>query len=177
MRIQSDGNVGIGTTAATSTLTVNGSLSATTLYGDGSNLTGVGSSSFTGGTVSGSTTFTNGLSANTFSATTLYGDGSNLTGINAYQYPTYKTGNTITFESQYFYNSRSLPGTGNITENLTGAQLGVVQKIYHNDSVLPSFPSGWILIGSGTYVISSLNIIMCEWIGETSTEYWILQDQ
>ena len=41
MRIQSDGNVGIGTTAATSTLTVNGSLSATTLYGDGSNLTGI----------------------------------------------------------------------------------------------------------------------------------------
>jgi hypothetical protein len=31
MRIQSDGNVGIGTTAATSTLTVNGTLSATTL--------------------------------------------------------------------------------------------------------------------------------------------------
>ena len=71
MRIQSDGNVGIGTTAATSTLTVNGSLSATTLYGDGSNLTGIsGGGSFTGGTVTGPTTFTNGLSANTISATT-----------------------------------------------------------------------------------------------------------
>jgi len=71
MRIQSDGNVGIGTTAATSTLTVNGSLSATTLYGDGSNLTGIsGGGSFTGGTVTGSTTFKNGLSANTFSSNT-----------------------------------------------------------------------------------------------------------
>jgi hypothetical protein len=71
MRIQSDGNVGIGTTAATSTLTVNGSLSATTLYGDGSNLTGVGSSSFSGGTINGETTFTNGVSANTISASTI----------------------------------------------------------------------------------------------------------
>jgi hypothetical protein len=46
-------------------------LSATTLYGDGSNLTGIsGGGSFTGGTVNGSTTFTNGLTANTISATT-----------------------------------------------------------------------------------------------------------
>jgi hypothetical protein len=44
-----------------------------------------GSSTFTGGTVTGTTTFTNGLSANTMSATTFYGDGSNLTGINATQ--------------------------------------------------------------------------------------------
>ncbi len=71
MRIQSDGNVGIGTTAATSTLSVNGSLSATTLYGDGSNLTGVGASSFSGGTINGETTFTNGVSANTISASTI----------------------------------------------------------------------------------------------------------
>jgi len=40
-----------------------------------------GGGSFTGGTVTGTTTFTDGLSANTFSATTLFGDGSNLTGI------------------------------------------------------------------------------------------------
>jgi hypothetical protein len=40
-----------------------------------------GGSTFTGGTVTGTTTFTDGLSANTFSATTLFGDGSNLTGI------------------------------------------------------------------------------------------------
>lgn len=41
------------------------------------------SSTFTGGTVSGATNFTNGLTANTMSATTYYGDGSNLTGISA----------------------------------------------------------------------------------------------
>jgi hypothetical protein len=167
-----------------------------TLTGSGytinGNLTVTGNTSlqsFTGttGIINGDLTVTGntslqGLTANTISATTIsggtfFGNGSNLTGINSYSYPIYKTGNTITFDSQYFYNSRTTPGTGNITENLIGAQLGVVQKIYHNDSILPSFPSGWILIGSGTYVISSLNIIMCEWIGGTSTEYWILQDQ
>jgi hypothetical protein len=48
------------------------------------NVTGFSNgSSFTGGTVTGTTTFTNGLSANTMSATTFFGDGSNLTGISA----------------------------------------------------------------------------------------------
>jgi hypothetical protein len=54
----------------------------------GVNFTGAtgGGGSFTGGTVSGETNFTNGLTANTISATTItgdtyFGDGSNLTGI------------------------------------------------------------------------------------------------
>jgi hypothetical protein len=182
--------IGIGTQTPTKELDIignaqiSGSLSATTIsggafYGDGSGLTGVGGGgeTFTGGTVTGTTFFTDGVSGTTVSGGTFYGDGSNLTGINVYTYPTYKTGNTITFDSQYFYNSRTTPGTGNVTEDLTGAQLGVVQKIYHNDIILPSFPAGWILIGSGTYTIGVLNIIMCEWIGGSSTEYWILQDQ
>ncbi len=75
-----------------------GSLTATTYYGDGSNLIGV-SGGFTGGTVTGATNFTSGLSANTISATTisggtLYGDGSNLTGIVAHT--TYTGGTTFT---------------------------------------------------------------------------------
>jgi len=45
----------------------------------------VPSSSFTGGTVSGPTNFTNGLTASTISATTIYGDGSNLTGVATFQ--------------------------------------------------------------------------------------------
>ena len=61
-----------------------GSLSATTFYGNGSNLTGL--PEFTGGTVSGVTNFTGGLTSNTISATTItgttfYGDGSNLTNL------------------------------------------------------------------------------------------------
>ena len=64
---------------------IEGSLSATTFYGDGSNLTGIsgGGGTFTGGTISGATTFTNGLTANTISGGTIFGDGSNLTGISA----------------------------------------------------------------------------------------------
>ena len=59
-------------------LTVNGILSATTIsattfYGDGSNLTGIsGGGTFTGGTVTGPTNFTNGLTASTISATTYF---------------------------------------------------------------------------------------------------------
>lgn len=91
-------------------------LSATTFFGDGSNLTGISTQDtfvtggtysagtaeftnntggtfnvigfttpFTGGTVSGLTTFTGGISATTVSATTYYGDGSQLTGIDSYQ--------------------------------------------------------------------------------------------
>jgi hypothetical protein len=47
------------------------SISATTYYGDGSNLTGI-SGGFTGGTVSGETVFSSGLSAQTISLDTTY---------------------------------------------------------------------------------------------------------
>jgi len=80
MRIQSDGNVGIGTTAATSTLTVNGSLSATTLYGDGANLTGISTQDtyVTGGTYSnGTATFTN-TSGGTFNVSGFYTGGTDI---------------------------------------------------------------------------------------------------
>lgn len=63
-------------------LTVSGNLSATTFYGDGSQLTGI-SSDFTGGTVIGETNFTGGASVNTlsaitFSASTIYSGNTNL---------------------------------------------------------------------------------------------------
>ena len=78
---------------------------------DGS-LEDFGGGSFTGGTVTGTTTFTDGLSANTFSATTLFGDGSNLTGIvtEIYSSVTYSelynlfTGETLNPGSYYLIN-------------------------------------------------------------------------
>ena len=56
------------------------SISATTYYGDGSNLTGI-SGGFTGGTVTGETIFSGGLSGTTISGGTFYGNGSNLTDV------------------------------------------------------------------------------------------------
>ena len=67
------------------------SISATTFYGDGSHLTGIGDLDnnyldLSGGTINGNLTVTgnttsNTLSATSISATTFYGDGSHLTGI------------------------------------------------------------------------------------------------
>lgn len=63
-------------------LSVTGSISGATFYGDGSNLTGITSGGvFTGGTVSGATTFTNGLSGDTIFSDSFVGDGSQLGGI------------------------------------------------------------------------------------------------
>lgn len=64
--------------------TIYGSLSATTLYGDGSNLTNLpsgGSSVFTGGTINGETNFTNGLTGSTIYSENFIGDGSQLGGV------------------------------------------------------------------------------------------------
>jgi hypothetical protein len=85
------------------------------------------------------------------------------------------TGITISFTSSQIYNSPDSPGTSSITEDLTGAKIGIVQKIYHNDSVVPTFPDGWVRLGAKTYQISTLNIIFAEWVGGTASEYWITQ--
>jgi hypothetical protein len=66
--------------------------------------------------------------------------------------------------------------TGNISGNTTNAKIGIVQKIYHNDSVAPTFnPSGWVKLCIGTYRTSTLNVIYAEWISGTRIEYWITQ--
>jgi hypothetical protein len=83
-----------------------------------------------------------------------------------------RTGTSISFDAPAVYNSVASPATGNITEDLTGARIGVLQKIYHNDSSEPSYPAGWVNIGSGTYDNSSLNIIYAEWVSGTRVEYW-----
>ena len=73
------------------------------------------------------------------------------------------------------YNTRTLPATGNITNDLTNARIGIVQKIYHNSAIAPSTPVGWVLVGEGFYVPSTLNIIYAEWVEGTTVEYWITQ--
>jgi hypothetical protein len=66
--------------------TMTGSLYAPSIYATTISATtylNLPPATFSGGTVTGPTNFTNGLTANTMSATTYYGDGSNLTGISA----------------------------------------------------------------------------------------------
>jgi hypothetical protein len=86
-----------------------------------------------------------------------------------------KTGVVISFTENEIYNTSAAAGTGNITNNLTGAQLGIVQKLYHQEGSAPSVPAGWVLMGSGTYSTTALNVIYAEWCGGTRVEYWIVQ--
>jgi hypothetical protein len=93
----------------------------------------------------------------------------------ALQPATAATGAVIDFVSSKVFNSPSSPATGNITDNLTGAKIGVVQKVYHNAGTAPTFPAGWVRLGSGTYTVSVLNIIYAEWVSGTRVEYWVVQ--
>jgi hypothetical protein len=83
------------------------------------------------------------------------------------------TGTVISFTSSLIYNSPSSPATANITDDLTGANIGIIQKIYHNHSSAPTFPAGWVKLGTTVYGLSSLNIIYAEWVSGTRVEYWI----
>ena len=85
------------------------------------------------------------------------------------------TGVSVAFAIPQIYNSVASPATGNITDNLSGAIIGVVQKIYHNHTVAPTFPAGWVKLGSGVYTTSTLNIIFAEWVSGTRVEYWIVK--
>lgn len=85
------------------------------------------------------------------------------------------SGVNISFDSSKIFNTSTDFGTGNITNNLTDAKLGTVQKIYHQEGSAPTFPAGWVLIGTGTYSTTALNIIYAEWCGGTRVEYWIVQ--
>jgi hypothetical protein len=87
------------------------------------------------------------------------------------------TGSTIQFDTDRIYNSIASPTTGAMTNDLTGAQIGVVQKIYYNHSTTNPFPAGWVRLGSKTYTPSALNIIYAEWVGSSRVEYWISQDE
>lgn len=86
-----------------------------------------------------------------------------------------KTGVAVSFTENEIYNTSAAAGTGNITNDLTGAKLGIVQKLYHQEGSSPSVPAGWVLMGTGTYSTTVLNVIYAEWCGGTRVEYWIVQ--
>ncbi len=110
-------------------------------------------------------TSTGTISSNTISATTYQ----NL--------PTTVTANTATihFTGNTVFGSYSSPLSSNITDDLTNSKLGITQKIYHNSGSAPTVPAGWVLLGSTTYQISTVNIIYAEWSEGTRVEYWIVR--
>jgi hypothetical protein len=86
-----------------------------------------------------------------------------------------RTGAVIAFDVDAVYNSIASPSSSNITYDLTGARLKIVQKVYHNSGTAPTFPVGSVLRGTGGYLTSTLNIIYIEWSVGTTVEYWITQ--
>ena len=85
------------------------------------------------------------------------------------------SGIDISFRTPEVYNTKSSAGTGNITGDYTSAIIGVVQKVYHNDSAAPTVPGTWIKLGTGTYTPGTLNIIYVEWTSSNIAEYWIVK--
>ena len=137
------GNVTLINTAPDQVVTITGgtNLSIVGTYPNfGVEFTGSTSSFFTGGTVSGATNFTNGLSADTFSATTisggtLYGDGSNLTGIPDY----YLTG--LTFDNGTYF-LKAFVNDGNTYQanlSILGGDLRVTGGTYNPGTGIGTF--------------------------------------
>ncbi len=87
--------------------------------------------------------------------------------------PALESGTEISFAIPSLYNDSDTPATGNITQDLSKAVRGFVQKIYHNDSSEPTYPAEWTLL-AGEYVADSLNIIYAEYASPTRVEYWIV---
>jgi hypothetical protein len=136
-------------------------ISATTYYGNGSNLTGI-ANAFTGGTVTGPTTFTNGLTANTISATTYLNipsstfTGGTVTG------PTIFTdglsANTLQFNSnptvtgfsagRIYYDSEWKTMAAEIDDSVT-LQIGQEELVYVYNNSGVQIPNGSVVYVTG----------------------------
>jgi len=139
------------------------------------NSTATGGGTFTGGTVTGGSNFTGGLTANTFNTPSITLNGVTYTSFEE----TVKqgTGLTIHFSGKTIFNLPTSPADGNISHNLTNAKFGMIQKIYHSGSTVPTVPTEWQLVGEGTYFTYDLNIIYAEYVTNNWIEYWIIQKQ
>ena len=86
---------------------------------------------------------------------------------------------SVTFTAEEVYNTAASPLTGNITVDQTGAVLGIVQKLYHNDATAPTITgvSDVQIMGDGVYFTGQLNVIYLEWTETNRVEYWIVQEQ
>lgn len=83
----------------------------------------------------------------------------------------------MNFDYPYIWSSPEVPLAGNLTQSpgspFMVGKPGIIQKIYHKQSTLPTFPAGWVLL-RGTYNTTTLNIIYAEYVSSTRVEYWII---
>lgn len=81
---------------------------------------------------------------------------------------------TIDFITPKIYGTATVYKTGDFVFNKVNAKIGVLQKVFHLDSVVPNFGIDSICI-SGEYKINELNIIYFEYSSINRIEYRIIQ--
>lgn len=88
------------------------------------------------------------------------------------------TGVSVVFSEEFIYNTASSPATGNVSFDQTNSRLGVIQKMYHNDTVAPTFSGVTDIqkITTNPYVPNVLNIFLFEWTEDNRVEYHIMQE-
>ena len=90
--------------------------------------------------------------------------------------PTVGTGTVVSFDKDRDYGSEASPQTGNISYSTTGAKVGVISRVIHNNGTAPTFASNMVATSSsGTYVTGSVNYIVCEYRSSTLVKYAIYQ--
>jgi hypothetical protein len=77
--------------------------------------------------------------------------------------------NAVLFNKDYITGCQGTPRTGNITFDFTGAKLGSVTVLCHNDSIDPTIPSNNILL-SGEYFEDVDNYYVFMIVKITSTQ-------
>jgi hypothetical protein len=82
------------------------------------------------------------------------------------------TGTEVYFDKHNVYGSFSTPVTGNITHNLTGAKVELIQKMYHQGGTEPTYPASWVKL-IGEYSTTDVNIIFALYAEAGRVEYWI----
>lgn len=78
------------------------------------------------------------------------------------------TGGEVVFTRDAIYGTIAAPITGNITTDLTGAQLGVELIVIHNDGGEPSYPAAFKKLNSSqAYDVGAVNYIFLKYINPT----------